>query len=92
MDLNSKILIIAFAVAISYIVLSPIMDDVAYKREIEVVAATYNANNKECPNKNGMELIKAHYLLSITSPIQRVWVSENFNDVFYSYCSKLKKL
>ncbi|AIZ01890.1 hypothetical protein VR5_103 [Escherichia phage vb_EcoM-VR5] len=92
MGLNSKILILAVAVAISYIVLLPIMDDTAYKREIEVVAATYNANNKECPNKNGMELIKAHYLLSITSPIQRGWVSENFNDVFYAYCSKLKKL
>lgn len=91
MDL-SKILIFVVAVLISYTLFAPIVDDMAYKREIEVVAATYNANNKECPNKNGMDLIKAHYMLSVTSPIQRKWVEYNFNDVFYSYCRKLKKI
>lgn len=91
MDL-SKILIFVVVVLISYTLFVPIIDDMAYKREIEVVAATYNANNTECPNKNGMDLIKAHYMLSVTSPIQRNWVEYNFNDVFYSYCRKLKKI
>lgn len=91
MDTTSKVLIFLFAILVSYLVIEPFTDS-DYKREVEVVASTYNKIYKDCPNKNGIELLKANYLLTVTSSSQRAWVEDNFNSVFYDYCLKFKKL
>lgn len=63
-----------------------------YEREIEIVTSTYHSVNKECPNKNGINLQKAHYMLTVTSPVQRIWVDRHFSDLFAIYCFKFKRL
>lgn len=94
MSLNLKIaVLILVLVLLNIYVLSSVKNyPIEYNREVEVVASTYYHIKKDCPNKNGLEALRANYLLSIKSPAQREWVYNNFSDIFYQYCYIYKKV
>lgn len=63
-----------------------------YKDEVESIATSYNIFNNTCPNSRELSLIKDVYSSRITKVSKRLWIKENFDEIFMNRCNELERL